>query len=67
MLTRFTLEYWIDEDWYVGKLKEVPGGFSQGESLEELEGNIKDAYRLIMEEKSSLQSGAKTKELPIEV
>ncbi len=67
MLTRFTLEYWIDEDWYVGKLKEVPGVFSQGESLEELEGNIKDAYRLIMEEESSLQSGAKTKELPIEV
>jgi predicted RNase H-like HicB family nuclease len=48
-------------------LKEVPGVFSQGESLEELEGNIKDAYRLIMEEESSLQSGAKTKELPIEV
>ena len=36
MLTSFTLEYWIDEDWYVGKLKEVPGVFSQGESLEEL-------------------------------
>jgi len=67
MLTRFPLEYWIDEDWYVGKLKGVPGVFSQGESLEELEGNIKDAYRLIMEEESSLQSGAKTKELPIEV
>ena len=67
MLTRFTLEYWIDEDWYVGELKEVPGVFSQGESLEELEGNIKDAYRLMMEEESSLQSGAKTKELPIEV
>ncbi len=67
MLTRFTLEYWIDEDWYVGKLKEVPGVFSQGESLEELEGNIKDAYRLILEEESPSQSGAKTKELPIEV
>ena len=67
MLRRFTLEYWIDEDWYVGKLKEVPGVFSQGESLEELEGNIKDAYRLIMEEESPPQSGAKTKELPIEV
>ncbi len=58
MLTSFTLEYWIDEDWYVGKLKEVPGVFSQGESLEELEGNIKDAYRLILEEESPPQSGA---------
>jgi hypothetical protein len=26
----FTLEYWIDEGWYVGKLKGVPGVFSQG-------------------------------------
>ena len=67
MLTSFTLEYWLDEDWYVGKLKEVPGVFSQGESLEELEGNIKDAYRLIMEKESPPQSGSKTKELPIEV
>jgi predicted RNase H-like HicB family nuclease len=40
----FTLEYWLDEGWYVGKLKEVPGVFSHGESLEELEENIRDAY-----------------------
>jgi predicted RNase H-like HicB family nuclease len=46
----FTLEYWTDENWYVGKLKEVPGVFSQGESLEELEENIRDAYHLIAEE-----------------
>mgnify|MGYP005817182585 FL=1 len=44
----FTLEYWIDEDWYVGKLKEVPGVFSQGQTLEELEENIKDAYKLML-------------------
>jgi len=37
---RFTLEYWIDDNWYVGRLKEVPGVFSQGETLEELEENI---------------------------
>ncbi len=46
MLRHFTLEYWIDDDWYVGKLKEVPGVFSQGETLEELEENIKDAFIL---------------------
>jgi predicted RNase H-like HicB family nuclease len=45
----FTLEYWIDKDWYVGWLKEVPSVFSQGESLTELEENIKDAYRLMMD------------------
>jgi predicted RNase H-like HicB family nuclease len=49
-MRRFTLEYWKDDDWYVGRLKEVPGVFSQGETLEELEENVKDAYRLMMED-----------------
>jgi len=35
----------MDEIWYVGRLREVPGVFSQGESLEELEENIRDVYR----------------------
>lgn len=50
MLKNFTLEYWIDDDWYVGRLREVPGVFSQGESIEELKENIRDAYRMVMEE-----------------
>ena len=45
MLRHFTLEYWMDEIWYVGRLREVPEVFSQGESLEELEENIRDVYR----------------------
>ncbi|MBF0567075.1 MAG: type II toxin-antitoxin system HicB family antitoxin [Nitrospirae bacterium] len=47
MRRNFTLEYWMDDDWYVGRLKEIPGVFSQGESLYELEENIKDAYILL--------------------
>ena len=47
----FTLEYWADDGWYVGRLKEIPGVFSQGASLQELEENIRDAYQLIVEEK----------------
>ncbi len=31
MTRHFTLEYWVDDNWYVGKLKEVPGVFGQGE------------------------------------
>ena len=46
----FTLDYWLDDGWYVGKLREVPGVFSQGESLAELKANIQDAYRLMAEE-----------------
>jgi predicted RNase H-like HicB family nuclease len=50
MERQFSLEYWIDDKWYVGKLKEVPGVFSQGETLDELESNIRDAYNLMVED-----------------
>jgi hypothetical protein len=42
-----TLEYWRDDGRHVGRLREFPEVFSQGESLEELEENIRDAYELI--------------------
>ena len=32
---RFTMEYWRDGSWYVGRLCEVPGVFSQGKTLAE--------------------------------
>jgi predicted RNase H-like HicB family nuclease len=54
MRRKFTLEYWLDDCWYVGKLKEVPGVFSQGETLEELEDNIRDAYKLLMADEERL-------------
>ena len=66
MNQHFTLTYWIDDNWYVGKLKEIPGIFSQGETLEELIENIKDAYNLIIED--NLQDLHKiSKEILIEV
>jgi len=43
----FTLEYWQDDGWYVGRLKEVAGVMSQGQTLSELEDNIRDAYELM--------------------
>jgi predicted RNase H-like HicB family nuclease len=65
---QFTLEYWIDDGWYVGRLKEVPGIFSQGESLEELEENIRDAYGLMREDgEPDEHEGAHTKEIAIAV
>ncbi len=67
MVRSFTLEYWVDENWYIGKLKEVPGVFSQGESLEELEENIRDAYHLMVEEESLPGITVTTKEIGIEV
>jgi len=67
MIRHFTLEYWVDEGWYVGRLKEVPGVFSQGESLKELKENIRDAYHLMIEEETPVRITAQTKEINIEV
>lgn len=64
----FTLEYWKDEGWYVGRLREVPGVFSQGETLDELEENVRDAYKLLLEEESEpVPPGAQRKEIDLTV
>jgi predicted RNase H-like HicB family nuclease len=55
----FTLEYWLDDGWYVGRLREVPGIFSQGETLEDLENSICDAYQLMLEENADTDIPAK--------
>ena len=47
----FTLEYWLDDDMYAGKLREVPSVFSQGKTVEELKENIADVYRMMLREK----------------
>ena len=39
----------MDDEWYIGKLKEVPGVFSQGETFEKLKENIQDAYKMMLE------------------
>ncbi len=44
----FSLEYWKDDGWYVGKLNKVPGVFSQGKTLDELKENIVDAYHMVI-------------------
>ena len=69
MKRSFTLEYWMDDGWYVGKLKEVPGVFSQGESLEELEENIRDAYGMLIDEEgtSPRHPSVQTKEIVVDV
>ena len=67
MSRQFTLEYWMDEGWYVGRLKEVPGIFSQGKSFEELEENIRDAYHLMVEEEGLPRIKVEIKEIGIEM
>lgn len=45
-----TLVYWEDEGLMVGRIKEMPGVFSQGATLDELKENIRDAYQLMIED-----------------
>ena len=52
----FTLEYWPDDGWYVGRLKEVPGVISEAETLEELQDNIREAYQLVTDDPKELAS-----------
>ena len=65
----FTLEYWEDDGWLVGKSKEIPGVFSQGKTLEELKENVIDAYRMMLEEDEGedKRSGIREIELGVEV
>lgn len=62
-MMNFTLEYWSDNGWYIGKLRELPNCFSQGESLQELEENIKEVYSLLLEDEMPIPANAKTKVL----
>jgi predicted ATPase len=43
-MSNMTMIYWQEGSFWVGKLKEHPEIMTQGESLEELEENMKDAY-----------------------
>jgi predicted RNase H-like HicB family nuclease len=68
MSRRFTLEYWLEGGCYVGRLREVPGVFSQGYTLEELKENIAATFSLLMEdEKVAFPEEAKSEVKRIEV
>ncbi|HDY88917.1 MAG TPA: type II toxin-antitoxin system HicB family antitoxin [bacterium] len=68
MVRHFTLEYWIDDGWYVGKLKEIPGIFSQGETLEELEDNIQEAYKLMVDDEDIIShTNVHSKEIGVDI
>lgn len=42
---RLQMIYWRGEKFWLGKLVEHPEIMTQGETLEELEENLRDAYR----------------------
>lgn len=60
MKTKLTLLYWKSNQFWLGKLLEYPEIMTQGETLEELEENIRDAYHLMVLEDVPADHQAKT-------
>jgi predicted RNase H-like HicB family nuclease len=48
MEKKITMIYWRGKTFWLGKLLEHPEIMTQGETVEELEDNLKDAYRLMI-------------------
>ena len=46
-MTKMQMIYWKGETFWLGKLLEHPEIMSQGESLEYLEENLRDAYLMM--------------------
>ena len=49
-MNKLTMIYWKEDKFWLGKILEHPEIMTQGETLDELEENIKDAYRLMVME-----------------
>ena len=60
---RLTLVYWKSERFWLGKLLEHPDIMTQGETIEELEANLKDAYHLMAME--DVPEGFQLKEIAV--
>lgn len=65
MKTKMTMIYWKGEKFWVGKLLEHPEIMTQGETLEELEENMKDAYFLMTMEDVPEEHYVKELALPV--
>ena len=48
MNTKRTMVYWKSKKFWLGKLLEHPEIMTQGRTLNELEENIQDAYRMMV-------------------
>ena len=59
MESKLKMVYWKGEKYWVGKLVDHPEVMTQGETLEELEENIADAYKLLVLDEVPEQHEAK--------
>ncbi|MFH1097785.1 MAG: type II toxin-antitoxin system HicB family antitoxin [Candidatus Desantisbacteria bacterium] len=49
MLSNYTLVIVKSNNWYAGFIKELPGAHSQGETIEEVKENLKEAIKMVIE------------------
>ena len=63
MEKKITMIYWKGEKFWVGKLLEHPEIMTQGETIDELEENLRDAYKLMVME--DVPEGYQTKEISV--
>ena len=68
MQRHFTLEYWQDGDHFAGRVKEIPGIFAEGKTLEALEDHIVNACRAMVDmETRAARNETHTKPIAFEV
>jgi len=63
MKQQLTIVYWKGERFWLGKLLEHPEIMTQGETLEELGQNLKDAYLMMVME--DVPENYQTKEIAL--
>ncbi len=49
--------------WYIGWVDAVPGAFSQGKTVKEVEENLKEAVQLILESRRAIRDQGKGGEI----
>jgi predicted RNase H-like HicB family nuclease len=62
-MPKLTMVYWKGQRFWLGKILEHPEIMSQGETVAELEENLKDAYRLLVLD--DVPADAQVKELAL--
>jgi len=63
MSKQMTMVYWKGEKFWLGKLLEHPEIMTQGETIQELEENLRDAYTMMVME--DVPEEYETKEIEI--
>jgi predicted RNase H-like HicB family nuclease len=48
------------DKWYIGWVDAVPGAFSQGRTIKEVEENLEEAVQLILESQQDLKARGET-------